>query len=91
MTGNSIATAMRSTMTTGVLQCFLLHHGASRYAARQARRARPRGAGGRVRHPGRSAGAVHALAVWAAQPSTGGRERTSALSFTTLLCPLAGA
>lgn len=48
---------------------------ASRYAARQARRARPRGAGGRVRNPGLLAGAVHTLEVWAARPSTGGRER----------------
>lgn len=47
--------------------------GASRAAVRQARRARLRGAGGRLRNAGQRAGAVHALVGWAAKSSTGGR------------------
>jgi len=44
-----------------------------------------------VRNPGRSAGAVHTIAVWAAQPSTGGRECATGLSSTTFLRPSKGA
>ncbi len=41
------------------------------------RRQRPWGAGGRLRNAGRRAGAVHAPAGWAAQPSTGGRGNSA--------------
>lgn len=46
---------------------------ASPVGARQAEGKASRGAGGRLRNAGQRAGAVHTLAVWAAQPSTGGR------------------
>ncbi|VWC09924.1 hypothetical protein BLA14095_05190 [Burkholderia lata] len=52
---------------------------------RQARRASSRGAGGRLRNAGQRAGAVHALAGWAAQPSTGGRGNDDR-SGTTPVC-----
>ncbi|MGF6877231.1 hypothetical protein OKW35_006710 [Paraburkholderia sp. MM5477-R1] len=54
---------------------------ASPVGARQAEGKTSRGAGGRLRNAGQRAGAVHALAGWAAQPSRGGRgndrQRTS--------------
>lgn len=53
--------------------------------ARQAEGKASRGAGGRLRNAGQRAGAVHTLAVWAAQPSTGGRGNDDR-SSTTPVC-----
>lgn len=58
---------------------------ASPIGARQAEGMRSRGAGGRLRNAGQRAGAVHALAGWAAQPSTGGRG-SDVGSRTTSVC-----
>lgn len=58
---------------------------ASPIGARQAEGMRSRGAGGRLRNAGQRAGAVHALAEWAAQPSTGGRG-SDVGSRTTSVC-----
>jgi hypothetical protein len=54
-------------------------------AARQAEGKTSRGAGGRLRNAGQRAGAVHALAEWAAQPSTGGRGMDDSSSTTLVL------
>jgi hypothetical protein len=58
---------------------------ASPIGARQAKGKTSRGAGGRLRNAGHRAGAVHALAGWAAQPSTGGRGSGDS-SSTTPVC-----
>lgn len=58
---------------------------ASPNGARQAEGKASRGAGGRLRNAGQRAGAVHTLAVWAAQPSTGGRGNHG-ISSTTPVC-----
>ncbi len=57
---------------------------ASPIGARQAEGKASRGAGGRLRNAGQRAGAVHTLAVWAAQPSTGGRGNDDSSSKTPL-------
>ncbi|MDR8729622.1 hypothetical protein FEQ05_06362 [Burkholderia pseudomultivorans] len=57
---------------------------ASPSGARQAEGKASRGAGGRLRNAGQRAGAVHTLAVWAAQPSTGGRGNDDSSSKTPL-------
>lgn len=57
---------------------------ASPIGARQAEGKASRGAGGRLRNAGQRAGAVHTLAVWAAQPSTGGRGKDDSSSKTPL-------
>lgn len=58
---------------------------ASPNGARQAEGKASRGAGGRLRNAGQRAGAVHTLAVWAAQPSAGGRGNDDK-SSTTPVC-----
>jgi hypothetical protein len=58
---------------------------ASPIGARQAEGKASRGAGGRLRNAGHRDGAVHTLAVWAAQPSTGGRGNDDN-SSTTPVC-----
>lgn len=54
-------------------------------------RRRSRGAGGRMRDAGRRAGAVHAPAGWAAQPSTGGRGNNGMANQPMGCRPLPGA
>ncbi|MDR6383994.1 hypothetical protein J2802_004422 [Paraburkholderia caribensis] len=70
---------------------------ASPIGARRAEGNTSRGAGGRQWNAGHRAGAVHALAGWAAQPSTGGRGNDDSSSTTlffwlrpTLLKPDSG-
>ena len=52
----------------------------SRIAARQAEGKTSRGAGGRLGNAGQRGGAVHALAGWEAQTSTGGRGKDNGSS-----------
>jgi len=58
---------------------------ASPIGARQAEGKASRGAGGRLRNAGQRAGAVHILAVWAAQPSMGGRVNRDSRRATLVL------